>query len=271
MSPQNTDNGGAYMSSVTQRIADIKQPKGGYLKLSQFDEIKFDDGIVPSDSENVESSVVGATVKYLTRLFTGVDAEDAFSVSMLGARIANTLSARHAVDESWKLIRCIHGLDEKSIVSACKLATFDVWHKSTIAAAMAKSAEDTIPDRATVCNIETMVNRSISLFEKYGKVVDSGFDFSGGGYTPTVKCGDGDFLTSDMLLDFRVAKTRPNMRHTLQVLMHYVMSTHSVQDIFSGVEKIGIFNPRQNILWVKSVSSIASDVIKLVESDVLCY
>ena len=33
------------MSSVTGRIGEIKQPRGGYIKPSQFEEITFNDDI----------------------------------------------------------------------------------------------------------------------------------------------------------------------------------------------------------------------------------
>lgn len=48
-----------------------------------------------------------------------------------------------------------------SIVSACKLTTFDVWSRNMMSAMLAKNASDTNPDNYTIQNIQTMVRRSI--------------------------------------------------------------------------------------------------------------
>ena len=50
------------MSSVTKRISEIKQPRGGYVKPSQFEIHKIDDGHILSETENIHASVVGMAV-----------------------------------------------------------------------------------------------------------------------------------------------------------------------------------------------------------------
>ena len=55
------------MSSVTQRIKEIKQPRGGYIKPSQFKLQKIDDEKILNEQENVHASVIGMAVDYLTR------------------------------------------------------------------------------------------------------------------------------------------------------------------------------------------------------------
>lgn len=41
------------MSSVTVRIGEIKQPRGGYIKPSSFDAIAMDDGVTLNPDEIV--------------------------------------------------------------------------------------------------------------------------------------------------------------------------------------------------------------------------
>lgn len=66
------------MSSVTSRISEIKQPRGGYIKPSQFEVHSLDDGLTLSENENVHASVIGMAVDYLTRFAMGTKVIDAF-------------------------------------------------------------------------------------------------------------------------------------------------------------------------------------------------
>lgn len=119
------------MYSVTGRIAVIKQPRGGYIKPSQFKEISINDNCVLNENENVHGSIIGITVDYLTRFALGTNKEDAFIISLLGADIAEQHGREDYVDAANMFLNNITGLDDKSIISACKLATFDVWYRNT--------------------------------------------------------------------------------------------------------------------------------------------
>lgn len=59
------------MSSVTNRIREIKQPRGGYVHLSDFENYVFNDGYLPYTEENIHASIVGMAVDNLTRLMLG--------------------------------------------------------------------------------------------------------------------------------------------------------------------------------------------------------
>ena len=92
-----------------------------------------------------------------------------------------------------------------------------------------------------------------------------------GGYTPIVDSGDGDFLTADTLWDFKVSKTKPTNKHTLQLLMYWIMGKHSGQDIFKSITKLGIFNPRLSTVYLLEMSKVSADIIETVEREVICY
>ena len=79
------------MSSVKKRISEIKQPRGGYVKLSQFERYKIDDECVLNEKENIHASVIGMAVDYLTRFTMGADILEAFRISCMGANIAEKL------------------------------------------------------------------------------------------------------------------------------------------------------------------------------------
>lgn len=278
------------MYSVSGRVHMVKQPRGGYVKPSQFRKIVCDDGLILNKNENIHASVIGLAVDYLTRFLNGADKTDAFSISLKGATIAELLGKKKSMNAATRLLKGIKGLDNKSIINACKLVTFDVWLRNTIGAINTRNYEDTNPDRDTINNIKTLVKRSLTFFETYGPIVKDGFTFAPpngdeedyikmnktgkgnyGGYTPTVSSGDGDFLTSDTLWDFKVLKSNITSKHTLQLLMYWIMGQHSEQDMYKNITKLGVFNPRLNTIYLLDVKDIPNEVIDEVEKDVIGY
>lgn len=299
------------MSSVTSRVKEIKQPRGGYIKPSMFSKTVFDDGIVLNESENVHASIIGMVVDYMTRFLMTGNAEDAFRISITGycRRVAflsdstsekdvkksgilkedKELSQEEAKqfimtndgdNSGFKLLRRIKGLDDDSIVAACKIATYDVWYRNIMWAMMAKGADDINPNKQTVDNIRTLIQRSLSFWNKVGPISSEGFVFAEkdskeniikSGYTSTVDSGDGDYLTEDTMWDFKVSKSGITSQNTLQILMYYIMGQHSDMDVYKSIKKLGFFNPRLNTMYVLDVDTISDDVIKAVETEVICY
>ncbi len=260
------------MSSVTQRIKQIKQPRGGYIKPSQFKTYEYDDGFTLNESENVHPSIVGMTVDYLTRFIMGADKKDAFKISCFGAEIAEKKFMQYGtIDDSVKLLSKIKGLDRMSIINACKMVSYDVWYRNPFNAFTAKGANEINADSVTVQNIKIMVERSMTFWNEYGPIVRDGFDFKPDGYTATVNAGDGDYLTEDTLWDFKVSKSKPTNKHTLQLLMYWIMGQHSGQGIYKCITKFGIFNPRLNTVYLLKVDDISPEIIEEVEKNVICY
>ncbi len=278
------------MASVTGRLKEIKQPRGGYIKTADFETIVINDNSTINEEENVHASIIGLAVDYLTRLVMGTNVNEAFKISLLGATVAEEYGIRNSLATAKNLLKGIKGIDDASVVNACKIITFDVWFRNPISAALAKSYKETNPDKSTVYNIQTMVKRSVIFFNQYGPIVKDGFSFepvkqdknayfnmiqtskgSYGGYTPTVESGDGDFLTADTLWDFKVSKLKPTSNHTLQLLMYWIMGQHSGQEIFNKITKLGIFNPRLNTIYLLDMTKVSKDIIKTVENEVICY
>ena len=178
--------------SVTQRIGIIKQPRGGYLKPKDFSVVQLDGGTADdlNPQENVSPALVGMAVDYLTRSVTGSAASAAFMISRQGASIVgeDALCAY--------LLSRLNGLEDESIIAACKLAGFDSVFRAGVNAY--RPVQGIEPDTMTIDNVRTMVNRSVAFFEQYGPKTFDGLTFKGG-YTPTVSFGDGDFMTADTL------------------------------------------------------------------------
>lgn len=249
------------MASVTQRIKEIKQPRGGYLKPSEWEKINFTDNETLG-LENIHSSLVGLAVDYLTRFMINKNVKNAFQVSLIGASIIN--------DEfnAYRLLSQIKGLDDTSIYCACQLVGYDVCVRAGIM--WYKDVNEISADMDTINNVRIMVGRSILFFKKYGPIIKDGFTFEGG-YTKKIDAGDGDFLTVDTLWDFKVSKKNPTSLHTLQLLVYYIMGIHSKHKEFAFIKKIGIFNPRLNCIYLKNISDIPKEVIDEVSKTVIGY
>lgn len=250
------------MPSVTQRIKEIKQPHGGYVRPRDFRVIELQDGYTLSESENIHPSLVGMAVDYLTRFMSGTSVEAAFSISLLGASVIGEEQEAH------NLLEKITGLDELSISSACKLVGYDVCFRGNPQAY--KDVDGIVPDSDTIANIRTMVERSLHFINQYGPITKSGFNFEGG-YTSTITSGDGDFLTHDTLWDFKVSKKGLLANQTLQLLVYYIMGLHSIHPDFQGIKRLGVFNPRLNRVYLMDVADISQETIETVSADVIGY
>ncbi len=277
--------------TVWQRAQSVKQPRGGYVRPSQFKVIEYDDGITLNDWENIHPSVIGMVVDYLTRFLVCMEpVEEAFKISLFGAKRAEAYGVKGAYEYAKELSQMIFDLDDTSIIAACRLVSFDIWYRNPIEAAKSDGFSTIKPDEKTCCNIRTMVERAERFFLDVGFVIDTEITFepengdiadykamikSGkgqyGGYTPTVCSGDGDFMTEDTLWDFKVSKNQPNSKQTLQLLMYWIMGQHSGRDEFKNIDKIGIFNPRLNKSYKVNINQISKISIREVEEQVIVY
>lgn len=250
------------MASVTQRIKQISQPYGGYLPTKSFARTQLLDNKTLNENENVHGSIIGMAVDYLSRFMLGAAPQTAFAISLMGAEIIG--EKRNAM----LLLSQINGLDNKSIINACKLSGYDVCYRASPAGY--KPVSTINPNADTISNIKIMVERSIFFLKNYGPVTHSGFNFKGG-YTQTVSTGDGDFCTKDTLWDFKVSKHHITPAHTLQILMYYIMGLNSVHPFFHQIKNLGFFNPRLNIVYLCPISSISESTINRVSADVIGY
>lgn len=249
--------------SVTRRINEVKQPKGGYLNPKDLEQIQL-----PTKNdlqgENIPPSLVGLAVDYLTRFSLTKNVYDAFAISLIGAKLGGFEKKANLLLKNIKL-----PLDTDSVISATRLCGYDAIYR---AGPMAyRPVEEILPDDKTINNILEMVRRSLDFFEKYGPITSDGFTFEKKGYTNTVSTGDGDFLTKDTLWDFKVSGKEPTNKHTLQLLMYWIMGKHSLQTKFEKITKIGIYNPRLNRVFTYDLSNLKREVVEEIENDVICY
>lgn len=253
------------MSSVTQRIKEIKQPVGGYINPNVFKVRKIDDinRLYSMNYENIHASTIGLAVDYLTRFMNNTNKKEAFKISLMGASLINKS------DIALDLLNNINGLDNISIINACKLVGFDVFYRTSINVYVPANKPN-IPNNETIHNIRVMVNRSLNFIKQFGPIVLDGFTFEGA-YTDTVHSGDGDFLTCDTLWDFKVSKNEITKDHTLQLLMYYIMGMKSIHHEFKTIKNLGIYNPRLNVVYLLEINRIPGRIINEVYFKVIGY
>ncbi|GAQ19285.1 hypothetical protein OPHB3_3247 [Oceanobacillus picturae] len=250
------------MVSVTNRVKQVKQPRGGYISPKELIVVDREDGKELYGSENIHSILVGLAVDYLTRFSMGTPKEIVFKIAIFGSKLVNKY------DHAMELLEGVTGLDSKSINNVCKLAGFDSVFRAGVRAY--KPVQSINADNDTISNIKTMVDRSVLFWDDNGPIIKDGFTFEGG-YTETVSTGDGDFLTESTVWDFKVSKNDPTNKHTLQLLMYYLMGKHSVHDEFQHIKQLGIFNPRLNKVYLLKVNNISEEVISEVSTEVIGY
>lgn len=123
------------MSTVTGRIKQVEQPIEGFAPPSTFEVTQYDDKLLLNEPENIHPNVVGMTVDYMTRAQLGVPLIEAFHISLLGWKNAKLYeNYEHNLGGAEKLLKDIHGLSDKAIVSAYGMACYDVWYRNPIAA-----------------------------------------------------------------------------------------------------------------------------------------
>ena len=254
------------MYSVSKRAKEYKQPRGGFLPPSTFEKIKLEDGVELKE-ENISPSITGTVVDYMVRFLNGDSINEAFNIPIMGGKL---IKKEDIVNE---LLNNIVGVDENSIISACKVVSFDAVARAGLIAY--KPIDEINPDKNTIFNIQTMIKRCQTFIDTYGPIVDRGMTFLGG-YTNVVSSGDADFMTKDTIWDLKVSKNTINSSQTLQLLMYYLMGCRTLKlnidyDFKNKIKKIGFYNPRLNEIYLKNIFDIDTKIIKEVEEQVIGY
>ena len=250
------------MLSVTQRISMVSQPRGGYINPKTMHFEQFRDGIKLYDIPFEYKSIQGLAVDYYTRYLTGTKIEDAFKVSLYGAKIMGE------TEKARELLNGIPYNRKQAIINVCKLVGYDVAYRK--GKEFFKPIEQIVPSEELIHNVIVMVKRSLDFFKEYGPVYKSGF-YCVGKNGGVISSGDGDYLTEDAIWDFKASENEPNSENTLQILMYYLLGYNSIFPWFKNIKKIGIYNPLLNNMYAINISDISDEVMNNVCRDVIGY
>lgn len=257
--------------TVVGAVKAAKQPRGGYLPVKSFraSDIGLPEslsGPVDINLENVHSSLVGLAVDYLTRFCLTGDFLHAFDIPLKGAKIASQCGDKGALAFCDKIMdnflrpRC--SLNARAMLSLF-LAQYDVWYRQGHGGYRPMPN----PTDETIAHVEIMVRRTLEFFKQYGPVVSDHLVFPGG-YTAKIQAGDGDYMTGDCIWDMKVSVRPPTSKHTLQILLYWLLGVNSIDPAYRMVEKLGLFNPRLGTVYQVDICDLRSDMIRTVGIDI---
>lgn len=256
-------------ASVTAILGALKQPKGGFLPLKDFDSKTYPDNLTVVGEYGIHPSLVGLAVDYGTRIALGDDVEKAFGIALVGAgMVGATKEAEELLAQIDPVALRSSNSDEQSIVALCKLSGFDSAFRA--GAKAYKPVSEINPDAQTIADIGNLILRTKAFFDASAEAVIAGFTFEGA-YTDDAGASDGDYICADTLWDLKVSKNEPTIKNTMQVLLYYLMGLRSNKDEFKAVTRIGLFNPWLQKSWSISVLDLDESFLSMVENDILGY
>ena len=260
------------MATVTQIAKSARQPRGGYIRLADFGEVKYSDALEVSGDYSISSGLVGVTVDYLSRAFLGSPVEGAFGIALRGAKLVGASSVDEARGLCGQLQRAVdsarsaEGLSDDDIAHAVSLARFDAAYRAGAKALERERASSA--DAATAADIRTMVARTVRFFTENGPLTSTEMTFEGG-YFGNIDKGDADYLTADCLWDLKTSKVPPKPHDTLQLAIYYLLALRSPKPEYRGIERLGFYNPRLNASWDIPVLELDELVLDEIQRNVL--
>lgn len=296
--------------SVTQRIAEIRQPKGGYLPIKLFNEQRlFNDGFIlgykSSDDAKKFASSIGLVVDYISRYLQSKDLIQSFKISYLSileyltnpSYTTNQLSDNECISLYQDFKQKLHSIVNwninlktknnieiiKNIFTIVRLDAIyragyekeELWERTESGVKLVLNKHYDIPnyiyDITLVCIYRTLKFYSILGNINFGECFGNG---------KLITSGDCDFISQDTIWDMKVSsvnihKNPSTIKWTLQILIYYLMLKHPTHHNFSqynNIKKVGIFNPFLNVCYTFDIENfINKEYIKEIEDEIIGF
>lgn len=257
------------MLSVAHRIKTVQQPLKGYVPVALFMEYHYVDEYSPAIIEPAFAPIQGMAVDYMTRFLLTNDKEAAFNISIMGAKLVDeAMETNKELINIKKLLNGVTGLDDLSIKNACQIVGYDTAYRAGVKAF--QDVNTIIPNEKLIENVRIMVIRGLTFLKSVQPIIKTEVTFEGG-YTTLVSSGDGDYLTKDTIIDFKVSTAKLSSKWTLQLLMYYLLGIHSKHSEFKQIKYLCIFNPYENKSYVADLKDISDESKYKVSNLVLGY
>ena len=259
------------------------QPYGGFIPPKEMErEILSNDplymDLVDRGCKNggLQPQALGLVFDYILRtelaIFSGVGLADAiinaFKVSCLGAKLA------HKEKKALALVSKLASLDEKKKKNykkifqvASELVVFDAVYR---AGYYNPDAEKPKVNDSDEFALSLMLNATEDYLLEKQKLVSLGFEFTARG-AENVTPSDGDILTTESLIDIKCSINKPTSKHTLQLLLYYILGLHEYPEVFKSLKYIKILNPRLGIIYSYELGKVDIKTLKRIEGEIMGY
>lgn len=255
--------------------------KNDLIPKKLFKEIKLGTdglGIITTERENLDASTMGTTIDLATRYFI-LKYKDTFRQAKKGANILNLLDTKERASYSSELtldtdyemplygdalFEGANSLQYKPLSKVTKgdydiiatMAYLEACYRSSI------TLQYPIKDLNSVDfkHMKIFMKRCKNFFQHFGN--PSVIDYEVGSET---LYGDGDYLSSNYLLDFKLYSRSPIQysRNRRQILMYYLLGKEQRRyPEFQTVKRLIFFNPRNDMAYVASIEDIPTDLIE---------
>lgn len=259
------------------------QPRGGFLPPKSLvaeplaDEPRYIKLVeICCEEGSLAPQSLGLVFDYILRVdmaivggINPIDAVlDAFEVSFLGAKMIGKLD--DAMKLATKIVNLFRERDKnfKKIAQvASELVVYDAVFRAGYYNPDAKPPKVNDGDRNA---LELMLGATeVYLLEKE-HLVSLGFGFRAVG-AENVAPSDGDILTADSVIDLKCSVKEPTSKHTLQLLLYYILGLHEQPDAFKSLKYIKIINPRLGMVYSYEISKIDLGILKQIEKEIMGY
>lgn len=227
-----------------------------YKRTIELD--KIDDGL--SLGENVAGSIIGICVYALTSFVYSEDIKGLLTCVSGAKGVDHELGlVNEHFDIAKDLLSKIKGLDDDSIICACKLAyyyEYDLYNKY-----IHLTPHDIVikePNVNTISNIRKLVNRNLQYLKRC-KHVKFSYSVNIINSKGLNILGYGDALLDECILDFKCLRGNIENRHLRQLLIYLWGLPEEKKN---KITKIHIYNGRKNQLSYILLKDIPKDYLE---------
>lgn len=238
--------------SYTLAIKQIKQPRGGYISSKFFSPTEHEIVEPLIEIENPRhSSDLATTIENLSYWLSGINIFKIWRNIPLDCESLNNLSILiHSSNINTEVIKAAHNL-----------SVLDLDYELT---------------DNEIMYVKVLTNRTIEFLCSIDPISFAKPFFSwetvnnrAKNYHSITAEGEIDFMTEDTIWDIKIYKSNPlNSQNKLQIITYYLAGLHSDQShIFKKIKYLGIYNPKSNISYKLTISSITNSIFEEIEKN----
>ena len=256
------------------------QPHGGFLSpdemaiesISKEEDYEKKNSIL-NNLGNISSTSLGLVFDYLFRLEYYLDrgkpfmdaANNAFSIAYKGAMLSGRY---YDLNELFEKLKTYYERRDKNfrniLYTSCKIVNYDTIIRCGIFNSFFR------PPTMTTADAELM-NRMLHATKEYLKNKNElkfGMEFLAKDFKRIMR-SDCDLIADDSLIDFKCLSKKITSKHTLQLIMYYILGIYEEPEIFRNIKYLKIINPKLGLVYSYEISKIDYLKLSLIEEEIM--